>query len=374
MSNRLFIEFHLIQSVPPSNINRDDTGSPKTAIFGGVRRARVSSQSWKRATRESFNDLLKDEDRGTRTKFAVDLIAEEIRNIDPDLSQDAPSLAKIALEAAGIKITTDKDNRLITGALFFIGNDQAKRLASLSVDAQTDGTAIDKKMAKTILNPKSNAAAAAIDIALFGRMVADAPDLNTDAACQVAHAISIHKTDPEFDYYTAVDDCASDETAGAGMIGTIEFTSSTLYRYATINVPLLKENLGNSTETTVRAVRAFTRAFITSMPTGKQNTFANRTLPAAVMVQLRETQPVSLVNAFEDPVDSRDDKSRVQSACVRLVAQEKALDEAFGVTPCETFVIQGSPDSEALLELGERVSLAELEDRLDSEIRSWSVQ
>ncbi len=334
----------------------------------------MSSQAWKRSTREAFTDLVRDDDLGSRTKFAVDLIAEQIEILNPELAQEAPALAAKALDAVKIKTTADKNGKPATGALFFIGHDQAKRLASLCVEAHTEGRDIDKKLVKALLDPKTGAADGAIDIALFGRMVADAPDLNTDAACQVAHAIGIHKSDPEFDYFTAVDDRAPADNAGAGMIGTVEFTSSTLYRYATVNVPLLKENLGGSTEATIRAIRAFTEAFITSMPTGKQNTFANRTLPAAVMVQIRDTQPVSLVNAFEEPINPTDEKGRVSLACESLVRQEKTLDEAFGVTPSRTFAILGSPDATALLELGTQVSLAGLMDELDTEVRSWSAR
>jgi CRISPR system Cascade subunit CasC len=245
-------------------------------------------------------------------------------------------------------------------------------LARLSIEAKVNEAKIDPKAAKAILDPKKNIAANALDIALFGRMVAEAPELNVDAACQVAHAISIHRADTEFDYFTAVDDCAPDENAGAGMIGTIEYVSSTLYRYATVDVPHLRENLGHSTEATIRAVRTFADSFVLSMPTGKQNTFANRTLPSAVIVQLRNTQPVSLVNAFEQPIEVHDSKGRTELACEALVQQGNILNRAFGVTPVSTFVVLGAPNTDALIQIGEPVSLDELEDRLDDAIRTWS--
>ena len=368
MTNRLFVEFHILQTLPPSNINRDDTGSPKTAVFGGVRRHRVSSQAWKKATRDSFAELLGQEDLGIRTKFAVDLIAERISALAPEKSADAVTMASDALKAAGVSSKTDKNGKLTTGALFFISPAQVDGLARLAVET----TAVDPKAAKAILDVKKGGSVNAIDIALFGRMVADAPDLNVDAACQVAHAISVHRADTEFDYFTAVDDCAPDDNAGAGMIGTVEFTSSTLYRYATIDVPHLKENLGDSLEATARAVRAFTDAYVTSMPSGKQNTFANRTLPIGVVVQLRETQPVSLVNAFEQPIELCDDRSRTQMACEALAQQEKMIDNAFGVVPLETFVVLGAPGADALASLGETMSLTTLEDRLEAAVRAWS--
>ena len=372
MTDRLFIEFHIIQSLPPNNMNRDDTGSPKTAIFGGVRRARVSSQAWKKATRDVFSSILDEEDLGTRTKYAVDLIAEQITHAAPEYSQDSITMAADVLGATGIQVKSDKNGKQTTGALFFISGAQSRDLANLAIESRNDGIAIDKKIAKSILDVKKNASDNAVDIALFGRMVADAPDLNVDAACQVAHAISIHKADTEFDYYTAMDDLTPEDNAGAGMIGTIEFTSSVLYRYATIDVPHLMSNLGDSAEATARAVRAFAHAFITSMPTGKQNTFANRTLPAAVLVQTRNTQPVSLANAFEEPIEPKGEKGRIQLACEALVDQEKMLDDAFDVAPLQTFAVLGAPQTEALLNLGEKVSLSELENRLDQAVRAWS--
>ena len=169
---------------------------------------------------------------------------------------------------------------------------------------------------------------------MFGRMVADAPDLNVDASVQVAHAIGIGKMNPEFDYFTALDDCSPEDNAGAAMIETTEFTSSTMYRYATIDVLHLCENLG-SAAVACRGIEAFLKAFITSMPTGKQNSFANRTLPGAVVLQLRDTQPVSLVNAFEKPVEASHGKSQIEIGCERLAKQEEA-------------VITASPDAQSL--------------------------
>jgi CRISPR system Cascade subunit CasC len=154
--------------------------------------------------------------------------------------------------------------------------------------------------------------------------------------------LGVGVSEPEFDYYTAMDDRSPEDSAGAGMIGTVEYLSATLYRYATVDVYHLCENLGSAKATT-KAIEAFLRAFVTSMPTGKQNTFANRTLPAAVVVQIRNTQPVSLVGAFEKPVYATENHSVTELACKRLVAQETAIDEAFGTHPIQTFVTCGAP-------------------------------
>ncbi|MDE6092620.1 MAG: type I-E CRISPR-associated protein Cas7/Cse4/CasC, partial [Ruminococcus sp.] len=200
---------------------------------------------------------------------------------------EANNAAMKALINAGIKVNEKKGN--ITGALFFISSVQAEKLAELVASGEKD-----KKVYKKALKSSPS-----VDIALFGRMVADDADLNVDAASQVAHSISTHAVQNEYDYFTAVDDCSPEDNAGAGHLGTMEFNSATLYRYATINVADLLKTIG---EDTADAVRGFAEAFICSMPTGKQNSYANRTLPDMVYVTVRSNQPVNLCGAFEKPV------------------------------------------------------------------------
>lgn len=287
-NKRLYIDFHVIQTVPPSCVNRDDTGRPKTAIYGGVNRARVSSQSWKHSMRAMFTDIFSDEKLGFRTKHSVRLIADALKKLSPDMTdEEADKSAVKALTDAGIKINEKKGNT--TGALFFISSVQAEKLAKLALSGEKD-----KKAYKNALKSSPS-----IDIALFGRMVADDADLNVDAASQVAHSISTHAVQNEYDYFTAVDDCSSEDNAGAGHLGTMEFNSATLYRYATVNVTDLLKTIG---EDTADAIRGFSDAFICSMPTGKQNSYANRTLPDMVYVTIRSDQPVNLCGAFEKPV------------------------------------------------------------------------
>lgn len=290
-SERIYVDFHVLQTVPPSCVNRDDTGSPKTAIYGGVTRARVSSQAWKRAMRLKFQDILSQEDVGQRTKMVIDLVAGQVIALDPECTEkQAQDSAKKVLEAAGVKVKEDK-NQLKTGALFFISPSQIHQLAEIAARQEK---APNKTECKEALKARPS-----VDLALFGRMVADDPGLNFDAAAQVAHAISTHAIENEFDYFTAVDDCSPEDNAGAGHLGTVEFNSSTLYRYATVNVEDLKKMLG---EATPEAVRAFAEAFIRSMPTGKQNTFANWTRPDVVYVAVRRDQPINMAGAFEKPV------------------------------------------------------------------------
>lgn len=301
-TNRLFLDVHAIQTVPPSNINRDDTGSPKTAQYGGVRRARVSSQAWKRAMRTYFYSNSEHKNVGVRTLDIVKYVADHIQKLDSQKTEDeAMQLSERIIEQAGVKTSKQKAK-----ALFFMAEYQAEGLAKAALDGQNDKKAIQEILKK---DP-------AIDIALFGRMVADDPSLNEDASSQIAHAISTHAVQTEFDFYTAVDDLAPEDNAGAGMLGTIEFNASTLYRYANVAVHELFHQLSNK-QATIDALKLFVEAFSNSLPTGKVNTFANQTLPQAIVVSIRRDRPVNLVSAFEKPVRTLDGyvKESIERLC-----------------------------------------------------------
>ncbi|MFE6508108.1 type I-E CRISPR-associated protein Cas7/Cse4/CasC [Nocardioides sp. NPDC057764] len=370
-----FIDIHVLQTVPSSNINRDDTGSPKSAIFGGVRRARVSSQAWKRATRKDFATYLDATQRGVRTRRVMADLVDQITALDTTLSKDTAldlakqvmaAASKIAFEAPPKKskkadAATDADNSteegLLSKYLLFLSNQQIARLAELALTGR-DG-AIDKKAAKQALKDGNG-----IEVALFGRMIADDPVYNVDAGVQVAHAISTHAVETEYDYYTAVDDAQPGEDSGAGMIGVVEFNSSTLYRYATINLDQLEANIGDP-KVTAEAVEAFVRSFVMSMPTGKQNTFANTTLPDAVIAQVRTRRPVNLVGAFEDPIVSKPGVSLSLQSVDALAQKALEVDAAFGTAPTKAYVIAAGSDIAAALDgVGERVGLDELVDQL----------
>jgi CRISPR system Cascade subunit CasC len=360
---RTFVDVHVLQTVPPSNINRDDTGSPKTAVYGGVRRARVSSQAWKRATRVLFQQTLDTTDLGVRTKRVVELLTEEIVAQAPELADSAQTVAAEAIKATGIKLAKPRQaTRTIEEAnyLLLISRHQVRALAALAVQAARAGTAVEKAGAKALLQ-KGNS----IDLALFGRMVADVSDLSVDAAAQVAHAISVHAVDNEYDYFTAVDDLKNpaEEDAGAGMIGTVEFNSSTLYRYATVDVDALQRNLGDP-PMTIRGLTSFARSFITSMPTGKQTTFANRTLPDAVLVTVRSDQPVSLVGAFEDAVESGAGSGPLRVAAERLAGYAGDIDAAYGCRPVAAWVLGTGDRATPLESVARRVDLPTLLDEL----------
>lgn len=345
--SRTIVDIHVLQTVPPSNVNRDDTGSPKTAVFGGVRRARVSSQAWKRATRLAFDDILDRSELGVRTKRIVELVADRISESRPDLTDLAAGLASDVVAATGLKLETVKRSKTSgeaienaeTGYLVFLSSLQIDRLAEVAVEIAEESdrkAALKARKVKSLLETGHS-----VDVALFGRMIADDRDLRVDACAQVAHAISVHAVDNEYDYFTAVDDvkqASEDEDAGAGMIGTVEFNSSTLYRYATVNLDGLARNLGDTTATR-RALEAFVRAFVESMPTGKQNTFANRTLPDAVIVMVRQGQSVNLVGAFEDAVLPEGGRTRLEVAAGRLARRAGEVSEVLGERPVASWAV-----------------------------------
>lgn len=345
----LNIDVHIIQSVPPSNLNRDDTGSPKTGVYGGVRRARVSSQAWKRATRRDFTGHLDQSEIGVRTKRAVELLSARILALDPSLdAAAADAKATAVLDLAGLKTKAKRNaaegDRELTEYLVFFSNQQLDKLAALAIGSEAGPSA---REVKQVLKGGNS-----FDLALFGRMVANDADLNVDAACQVAHALSTHAVVNEFDYYTAVDDKNPEEETGAGMIGTVEFNSATLYRYATVNVPALYANLGDA-EATARAVEAFLRSFVESMPTGKQNTFGNGTLPDAVVVMARDGRAVNLVGAFEEAVSDREG-GYVMASCQRLADYAREVNGAYGGAPLTTWVTRVGERTVSLDELGEQ--------------------
>lgn len=349
---RVYVDFHVLQTVQPSCINRDDTGSPKTAVYGGAVRARVSSQAWKHAMREYFMDELEGIDVGQRTKRIVEMVSEEILRLNPEADGE-----KLAMKVLGKGVSLKlKDAKKGTDALFFMSRRQAQNLAKITVEQPE--LIDDKEACQDALRRDP-----AVDMVLFGRMVANASKLNYDAASQVAHSISTHAVSNEFDFFTAVDDRQTDEESGAAHMDTTEYNSSTLYRYATVNVMELEKNLpGQAAE----AVRAFAEAFVHAMPTGKQNSFANRTLPDDVYVTIRCDQPVNLVPAFEKPVSATKSSGYLAGSEKALAAyidkiEQQGMAEAPTLSLCT---------GELAGQIGlESVTLRTLMDRMEAWIR-----
>lgn len=335
------LELHIIQSVPVACLNRDDLNSPKTAIFGGVQRARVSSQSWKRAIRELAKEIAAEEKsdlfNGDRTRRMVYTLS--IRLIEKGISPHAATA--IAEKVADIVETLDSKvdsagYKKIKTVMFFSrseydaiadaiasSEDVINSVADLekAIIEENDknqekalksmGKVLEKgSIAKAIKSAQLKDAA---DIALFGRMVANDHSLKVDGATMFAHILSTHKADNEIDFFSAVDDLNKDD-AGAGMTSTLEFNSATYYRFAALNLDELAndEHLGDivengvferSVETRKQVVKTFLRATIQAIPSARKTTMNGNTLPLYVLGVVREKgHPIQLVNAFESPV------------------------------------------------------------------------
>ncbi len=271
--------------------------------------------------RDYFHKNSEDSNVGVRTLEIVKYVADKIIKIDGSVSQEeAMKLADDVINKANVKTKDQKAK-----ALFFLGDIQAQKLAEAALSEKSDKKELQKILSE---NP-------AIDIALFGRMVADDPSLNEDASSQVAHAISTHAIQNEFDYFTAVDDLSPEDNAGAGMIGNVEFNSSTLYRYANVAVHELSRQLEDK-EAVINTLKLFIKAFANSLPTGKVNTFANQTIPQALIVSLRSDRPISMVSAFENPIKAKN--GYIRNSIKRLV-EEFTRSEKFVAKPIETMYV-----------------------------------
>lgn len=347
---KTLIEIHALQNFAPSNLNRDDTGAPKDALFGGTRRARVSSQCSKRAVRQHFTDLVK------RNALAADVIASRTKRVLDELTKalvdkgrpEAEAAEKTHLALAAMELVVKDDGK--TQYLLFLGKREIDNIANIIHEKWNSITASEatptegkkaskaKKQAAKNADPELKAAldkvfdgGKAVDVALFGRMLADMPEKNQKAACQVAHAISTHTVEREFDFYTAVDDLKPEDTAGADMMGTVEFNSACFYRYAVVDWEKLTANLQGDTDLARKGLRAFLEGFVVTEPTGKQNTFAAHNPPEFVAISVRRNSaPRNLANAFETAVRVRKDESLTAKSAAKLAKKAVALRAAFG--------------------------------------------
>ena len=324
----MIIELHAIQTFAPSNLNRDDTGNPKEALFGGVRRARISSQSAKRAMRVS--DVFKDAvavPTGTRTKLVVRRIVGQL---------EAEGIDTVWAEEQISAFVKDIDNKLDTdtlktSVLLYISDDETREITDIFAQAYQSDTSPDVKRFMTAFVKEQKERTSAPDIALFGRMLAGKPALNIDAACQVAHAISTHEVNTaEFDYFTAVDDLTPEDDSGAGMLGLVPFNSATYYRCARIDWGQLLKNLGGDAALARKTVGAFMTAFALVVPTGMQNSFVNKHQPDFLLAAARPNNDgQSLANAFEKPVKNGRDRGYAQPSIEALSEYWDQVESAF---------------------------------------------
>lgn len=340
----MFVELHILQNFAPANLNRDDTNAPKDCEFGGYRRARISSQCLKRAGRQVFkqSSLLPPDRLAVRTKRVVDAITKRLESAGRP-ADEASMVVESAL--AGLKIKVDEKNGK-TQYLLYLGYEEMDRLtavcdthwdALLAAANAAAGAKAGKKADKggvpaDIIKQLNNGldGGKAADLALFGRMLADLPDRNVDAAAQVAHAISTNKVSMEFDFYTAVDDLKPEDTAGADMLGTVEFNSSCFYRYANVDTNQLTDNLDGDVELAANVVRAYLQALVTAIPTGKQNSMAAHNPPSLVFAVVRRSPPQNLANAFVQPARPTSSADLVQVSIQRLGDYWSRLQAAYG--------------------------------------------
>lgn len=335
----MFLEIHLIQNFALSNLNRDDTGAPKSCIFAGTRRSRISSQCLKRSVRTSVreNGMIPSEQLAYRTKKIVVLLATRLMKSGVDADQ-AKLVAQNAIEGINLKLKNDK-----TEYLLMVGDREVDQLTKVcqenieKLNRPRDESKTDKKeksndkvLSKQLLDALDGGDA--VDMALFGRMIATYPEKNIDAAVQMAHALSTNAITNEFDYYSAVDDLqkdTDDSGAGAAMIGTMLYNSPCYYRYANLDMTQLINNLSNDKVLAIQAMQAFIDGIVKAVPTGKQTNSAAQNPPALIMAVARDSGLWSLANAFITPVTGlREDM--VQTSAEKLFAHWSQLTSLYG--------------------------------------------
>jgi CRISPR system Cascade subunit CasC len=334
------IELHILQSFPVSCLNRDDVGSPKTAVFGGVNRARLSSQSLKRAIREYAQDNLPAARfGGERTKLIVQPLADALKKHGVSDEKAALEHAKnIADKLAKLDAKAEEPK---VGTLTFLAPSEIDSIAN-QVAALLKENPKSKDYEKSLDKLCKNAGLMdGADIAIFGRMAASMPSLTLEGAAMFSHALSTHKADNDLDFFSAVDDRKpKDDDAGAGMIGTLEFSSAVYYRYAALNLDLLADadHLAKLSVDERRAVvDAFIRATLMAVPGARKNSMNAHTLPGFVLGTFKSAgQPVQLINAFENPV--RPKSGLLDASIEALKAHHAKLKETWGLT-CDTEVI-----------------------------------
>lgn len=324
-----FVQLHYLTAYPPSNPNRDDQGRPKTAIYGGVPRLRLSSQSLKRAAR--LSDVMRERlqgHMGERTQRLGDEVRKHLLEGGADDARATDIARAIADifgkvdDAGGKKDGQDPAHVRIRQLAFVSPEERAEAFSWAERMLAGEDPPTDLKV--RVLRTADGAA----DIAMFGRMLADDPVFNREAAVQVSHAITTHKAVVEDDWYTAVDDLKrAAEDAGAGFIGESGFGSGVYYLYVCIDTALLVRNLAGDRRLAGRAMEAATEAFATATPSGKRNSYGHHARAGYLRAEAGDVQPRSLAAAFLRPVSGDD----LMAASVEaLEAMAARFDQAYG--------------------------------------------
>lgn len=331
-----FIQLHLLTAYPPSNLNRDDLGRPKTAIVGGAQRLRISSQSLKRHWRTSpqFEAGLAGH-LGQRTRMVPHLVEQHLLAAGVKDKQ-ARELAKQIGQAFG-KVEPNSDKCLETRQLVHLGAGQLDQIMALADTLAREDREPNKEELVAL-----RATSRAADIALFGRMLAEHSSDSVEAACQVAHAVTVHAAEVEDDYFTAVDDLnAGAEHRGSAHIGEAGFGAGLFYSYACIDRQQLIDNLDGDSELAARAVASLVETMVRVSPKGKKNSYGSMTHASYVLAECGDQQPRSLVAAFYRPVVADD---LVDRAAHLLERQAACFDNAYGAGADRRFILNAHPD------------------------------
>jgi CRISPR system Cascade subunit CasC len=325
-----FVQLHVLTAYPPSNLNRDDTGRPKTALVGDTLRLRISSQSLKRAwrTSEVFESAVGKEHTGTRTKLLGIEVHKLLTTHGVNDKQAREWSRAIAEQFGKLKADkkTDGNDDLQIEQLSHISPEERASVDSLALACAARGTAPTSEELKLLTLPRS-----AVDIAMFGRMLADSPAFNMDAAVQVAHAITVHKAAVEDDFFSAVDDLNQGlEDKGAGHIGERGYGSGLFYLYVCIDRELLLENLGGNAALRDQALMALVHAIAQVAPTGMQASFGSRAHASYLLAERGSQQPRSLVQAFLKPVKPWGERDMLSLAVDALTQRRENFDKVYG--------------------------------------------
>jgi len=311
-----FLELHILQPIPFSTLNRDDTNSVKTVEWGGKTRTRVSSQSWKRAMRLHLQKELGES--ALRTRRLAECVSEKLTDAHgwpPELAAKAGRhivvASSVGAEPPKAKEGASPDDAWSTAAMVYVPENAIDELAELAIKYRTelesskDPAKFERKHS-VIPTPDVDGILRSRNgiISLFGRMLAQVDDAKVDGAVQVAHAFTTHETSVEIDYFSAVDDVNDTwgDNTGSAHMGHAEHSAGVLYRYVVLDLRELHRNLGGSLEDTRTLSAALVRAALLSLPQAKKRSTAPHTIPHLVHVAVRKDRPLSYAAAFERPV------------------------------------------------------------------------
>lgn len=332
----MLIEVHMLKNYAPSNLNRDDSGSPKSCVFGCVPRGRISSQTLKRNLRKSpvLDDYLKEVMNGIRTRKLPQIVGEKL--LSQGVSQEYVDAAMQKITGFGNREGKENKDLSTSQVMFFSPEDISAVAGIIQEEIKSAGSVNNFKNIKAKdlqAKLKDSCRPLTLDISLFGRMITSEAFRNVEAAVDMAHAISTNRLERDFDYFTAVDDIPGEDETGAGMVGDVEFNSNCYYHYFAIDVDQLRTNLTDvdgAEELISKSIPLLVRTFAYVAPSGKQNSFATYPTPSVMCVEIKKDKiPVSYTNAFIEPARNRGKLSLIEESTEKLVREINRIDQKF---------------------------------------------